>query len=506
MNPARSFLLAGGLLALSASFGIAAEPKAGPHAEHGNQEAREVSYYKDVRRIFQQHCQGCHQPAKPQGGYVMTSYADLLKKGDHEQPGIVPGHPEQSMVVEQILPKNGKKPAMPRGKDPLSAADIDLIKKWIAAGAKNDTPKTQEHVIDAKHPPIYTLSPDLSCVTFSPDGRLLAVSGYHEVLLHKGDGSGLVGRLVGESERIESIAFSPDGKLLAVAGGSPGRFGEIQVWDVAKRKLKLSVSVTFDTVYGVSWSHDGSKLAFGCADNTVRAIDSTTGKQVLYQGAHDDWVLGTVFSKDSTYLVSVSRDRSMKLTEVATQRFIDNITSITPGALKGGLLAVARNPVKRDTKVKNTDKGTDQSEKWYDELLIGGDDGVPRLYKMHRTTKRVIGDDANKIREYEKMPGLIYALAFNADGSQFAAGSSLDGKGELRVYQTADGKVVSKLTNVGPIYSVSFRPDGQVVASAGFDGVVRLSEAKTGKVVKEFIPVPLVRTAFDRPAFLARDR
>jgi WD40 repeat protein len=484
MNPARSLLLAGGLLALFASFGAAAEPKSG-----------EVSYYKDVRRIFQQHCQGCHQPAKPQGGYVMTSYADLLKKGDHEQPGIVPGHPEQSMVVEQILPKTGNKAAMPKGKDPLPAADIDIIKKWIATGAKNDTPKTQEHVIDAAHPPVYSVSPDLSCVTFSPDGQLLAVSGYHEVLLHKGDGSELVARLVGESERIESIAFSPDGKRLAVAGGSPGRFGEIQVWDVAKRKLKLSLSVTYDTVYGVSWSHDGSKLAFGCADNTVRAIDSDTGKQVLYQGAHDDWVLGTVFSKDSTFLVSVSRDRSMKLTEVATQRFIDNVTSITPGALKGGLLAVARNPVQRDTKVKNTAAGTDQSEKWYDELLIGGDDGVPRMYKMHRTTKRVIGDDANKIREYEKMPGLVYTLAFSADGSQFAAGSSLDGKGELRVYQTADGKVVSKLTSIGPIYSVSFRPDGQVIASAGFDGVVRLSDAKTGKVVKEFIPVPLTRTA-----------
>ncbi len=156
----------------------------------------------------------------------------------------------------------------------------------------------------------------------------------------------LVARLVGESERIESIAFSPDGKRLAVAGGSPGRFGEIQVWDVAKRKLKLSVSITFDTVYGVSWSHDGDKLAFGCADNTVRAIDAVSGKQVLYQGAHDDWVLGTVFSKDSTFLVSIGRDRSMKLTEVATQRFIDNVTSITPGALKGGLLAVARNPIK----------------------------------------------------------------------------------------------------------------------------------------------------------------
>jgi WD40 repeat protein/mono/diheme cytochrome c family protein len=481
------FLLAVLLLMSSVPLGFADESS-----------NKEISYYKDVRRIFQQHCQGCHQPAKPQGGYIMTSYADLLKKGDHEQPGIVPGHPEQSMVVEQILPKNGKKPAMPKGKDPLSAAEVEIIKKWIAAGAKNDTPKTQEHVVDAEHPPVYILPPDLSCVAYSPDGQLLAVSGHHEVLLHKGDGSELVGRLVGESERIEAVAFSPDGKRLAVAGGSPGRFGEIQVWDVAKRKLKLSVSITYDTVYGVSWSHDGEKLAFGCADNTVRAIDSTNGKQVLYQGAHDDWVLGTVFSKDSTYLVSVSRDRSMKLTEVATQRFIDNITSITPGALKGGLLAVARNPVQRDTKVQNTAKGTDQGEKWYDELLIGGDDGVPRLYKMHRTTKRVIGDDANKIREYEKMPGLVYALAFSPDGSLFAAGSSLDGKGELRVYQTADGKVVSKLTGIGPIYSVSFRPDGQVVASAGFEGVVRLSNAQTGKIIKEFIPVPLTKTTKTR--------
>jgi WD40 repeat protein len=483
-----SLFVVGGLPALFVSFSLAAEPTE-------KKEAKEISYYKDVRRIFQQHCQGCHQPAKPQGGYVMTSFADLLKKGDHDQPGIMPGHPDQSLVVDQIVSKNGKKPAMPKGKDALSPADVETITKWVAAGAKNDTPKTQEHRIDAEHPPVYTLSPDLSCVAFSPDGKLLAVSGYHEVLLHKSDGSGLAARLVGESERVESFAFSPDGKFLAVAGGSPGRFGEIQVWEVEKRKLKLSTSVTYDTVYGVSWSHDGGKLAFGCSDNTVRAIDATTGKQILYQGAHDDWVLGTVFSKDSTYLVSISRDRSMKLTEVATQRFIDNVTSITPGALKGGLLAVARNPVKRDTKVKNTAAGTDQSEKWYDELLIGGDDGVPRLYKMHRTTKRVIGDDANKVREYEKMTGLIYTLAFSPDGSLFAAGSSLDGKGELRVYQTADGKVISKLTDIGPIYSVSFHPNGQVVASAGFDGKVRLSDAKTGKVIKEFVPVPLTKTA-----------
>src|SRR5262249_61605129 len=130
------------------------------------------------------------------------------------------------------------------------------------------------------------------------------------------------------------------------------------------------VPMTFDTVYGISWSPDGTKLAFGCADNTLRAVDAATGQQVLYQGAHNDWVLGTVFSRDGKYLASVSRDRTVKLTEVTTQRFIDNITSITPGALKGGLSAIARNPEKGDKKVVNEQPGVDNAERLYDELLV----------------------------------------------------------------------------------------------------------------------------------------
>ena len=460
-------------------------------------EPTDVSYYRDVRRIFQQHCQGCHQPAKPLGSFVMTDYADLLKTGDHNLPGVVPGQPDKSFILEQITSKDGGKTAtMPKNTDPIPAAEVATIKKWIAEGAKDDTPLSVRDPINAEHPPVYELPPVVSAVAFSPDGSLLAVAGYHEVLLHKADGAGLVGRLVGLSERVQSIAFSPDGAYLAVAGGSPGRFGELQIWDVGRKKLKQSQSITFDTLYGVSWSPDGTKVAFGCADNTLRAIDAATGKQGLFQGAHNDWVLGTAFSKDSRFVASVGRDGSMKLTEVATQRFIDNITSITPGQLKGGLSAVELNPVKRDQKVNVSAGGIDKSDRWYDELLIAGSDGVPRLYKMHRETKRVIGDDANKVREYAEMPGRVFSVSFSKDGSQFVAGSSLDGTGEVRVYKTGNGEIVSKFqSQPGPVYSVAYAPDGKSIAAAGFDGTVRLIDPATGKLIREFVPVPIKTVA-----------
>src|SRR5215472_5657819 len=52
-----------------------------------------VSYYRQVRPILQANCQGCHQPAKSKGGYVMTEFKRLLAGGDSEGSAIVPKHP-----------------------------------------------------------------------------------------------------------------------------------------------------------------------------------------------------------------------------------------------------------------------------------------------------------------------------------------------------------------------------------------------------------------------------
>jgi WD40 repeat protein len=83
-------------------------------------------------------------------------------------------------------------------------------------------------------------------------------------------------------------------------------------------------------------------------------------------------------------------------------------------------------------------------------------------------------------------------VTFDRTGRLFAAGSSLDGTGEARVYETDTGKRVSTFEAVKtPVYGIAFRPDGKLVATAGFDGIIRLSDPTTGKLVREFVPVPV---------------
>ena len=428
-----------------------------------------VSFYRHVRPILQRHCSGCHQPSKQGGNLQLISFETFFKGGDGGA-SFLAGKPDESLIVKQI---SGEKPEMPLNADPLSAKQVETIRNWIAQGGTDDTPAAAKDDVSSTKPPVYTASPVITALAFSPDSTLLAVSGYHEVVLHKADGSEPAGRLIGRSPRINSIRFSPDGTKLAAAGGAPSLFGEIQFWDIVKRELVRSDTVGFDTLYGACFNDDGSLLSFGTFDNRVRAIQVADGKQVMSMDAHADLVYGTAFSLKNDHVISVSRDMSMKLTELKTSQFVDNITSITPGALKGGVMVVQRHPKE-------------------EQLLIGGADGEPKLYKIFRTQARQIGDDFNRLRSYTKLPGRVVSVNFNADGSRFVVGSSNATSGAARIYKTDTEAPLYELKgHTAGVFAVAFRPDGKHVATGGLDGIVRLFDAETGALVKEFVPVTI---------------
>jgi WD40 repeat protein len=459
-------------------------------ASHAAAQGTPVSFYKQVKPILQKRCQGCHQPASQGGKLILTSYA-AFKAGGATGPSFVPGRPEDSVLMRFIT---GNPPSMPKNAKPLSGAEVGLIRKWIAEGAKNDTPVIKDP-IDQDHPPVYTNPPVISALAYSPDGRTLAVSGFREVLLHKSDGTGLVARLVGRSHRINSLVYSTDGKVLAAVGGNPAQFGEVQFWNTETNKLINSIELGYDEFYGASFSPDGKELAFGSADNSVRIVSVPDGKLQMKFDNHSDWTFATAWTmpevekikaevakiaggttnrplvpEAAMHLLSTGRDRAVKLIVAKTGSFVDDINTFT-----SPYRTLAGHP----------------TQNW---VLVGGDDGIPRLYQIFRTKPRTMNqEDQSLLRTFEKQPGQINTVAFTRDGSRFAVAGE---GGEVRIYNTDDGKLVAAGKGLpGVTFSVSFRPDGQELAVGGLDGQVRLFHAMTGALVKAFVPVAVGKAA-----------
>lgn len=412
------------------------------------------SFLREVQPILQRNCLGCHQPAVKQGNLDLTSF-ELLAKGGNRGPAI-------PLILEYVTGK--RQPRMPLGGNPLPEEQIEILRKWIAAGAKDDTPLESRETNTGK-PHQYAQAPVINAIAYSPDGATVAVSGYREVLLHKSDGSGIRARLPGLSDRIHSLLFSKDGKTLVAAGGTPAKFGEVQVWDLATSKLARSVTLCNDTVFGAALSPDGTMVTVGCTDNTLRVLEVSTGKELQKVPHHENWVLGTAFGVNGKRIVSVSRDRAAKLTDVTNGQFIENVN-----LLRGELLAIARHPTR-------------------DYVAIGGEDRVAYYYMMDRPRVMRIADETTLIRKFELQSGVILALAFSPDGAQLAVAGA---GSEVNLYSTESGERSASLKgHKAGIYTIAFHPNGKQIATAGFDGSVRIYDAATGNLIKEFIPVEI---------------
>jgi len=224
--------------------------------------------------------------------------------------------------------------------------------------------------------------------------------------------------------------------------------------------------VSSDTVFGASLSPDGAKVAVGCVDNTVRAFETATGKELYKISSHENWPLATVFGIDSKRFVSVGRDSAAKLIDANAGQFLENVNQI-----RGELTAVARHPNK-------------------DEIVIGGSDRVPYVYLMDRPRNMKVGEEATLVRMLEPQDGAIFALDWSPDGKRIAvagAGASVN------LYDADTGaRTASCQGHSAGIYSVAFSPDSAHLATGGFDGRVRLYRSADCSLEKAFIPVPLV--------------
>ena len=122
-----------GILALDPRQGAAADPSSPVKA---NAAVKPIDFEKEVAPILLRRCSGCHNPSDNAGGLNLLSRETAFAGGKSGEPAIKPGDLDNSYAITRLdegeMPPKGKAP-------PLSAAELDTLKRWIAAGA--DWPK-----------------------------------------------------------------------------------------------------------------------------------------------------------------------------------------------------------------------------------------------------------------------------------------------------------------------------------------------------------------------------
>jgi hypothetical protein len=93
--------------------------------------ADEGDFRTRVAPILESRCVRCHGQGTSKGGLSLATARGLRTGGD-SGPAVVPGRPEESLLLEMIA---GQPPEMPRNGDPLPAGQVDGIRRWIERGA-----------------------------------------------------------------------------------------------------------------------------------------------------------------------------------------------------------------------------------------------------------------------------------------------------------------------------------------------------------------------------------
>jgi WD40 repeat protein len=426
-----------------------------------------VSFRGQVWPILKRHCWGCHSGADPQGGLKMDSVADMLKGGE-QGPLYVAGKPEESRLIKVI---SGANPEMPQMQPPLSAAKIELLRRWIAAGARDDS--TSVPLAPSALTPVeYKYPPAVTSVTLSADGKRGAAACRSEVVLFEVEGGGVAKRIATECDLLTHVEFSPAGDTLAVVGGSPARFGEVKFIRVADASVVSTRRLGHDTLFRGNFSPDGKSLAIGGADGAVYLIPVEQAAEVRKFDLHTDWVMDVAFAPDGKTLVSGGRDKATKISSVETGlllRAVDASPDIISGVATDGLFAVSsgRSRTLIGYEYKIALSGVE---------VTGAGNGAQPITKRDQYTK-----------PFESQPGEVLDMAASGDRKVVAVAGLFN---EARVYRIADRQRIVAIPNVpAPIYSVALDATASRLALGAKSGRVLVYELPTGKLVAELSPL-----------------
>ena len=162
----------------------------------------------------------------------------------------------------------------------------------------------------------------VEAVAVSPDGRYVACCGGSTddtlAVYHARSGAEVFSR-GGCGDGLSALCFSPDGTRIAVAS-----YRHISTWSAASGNRLASWYAP--GIRSLVWSPDGRWIAsggwgeYGSHDCTIRLWNASTGRQQTVFTGHEGWVTSLAFSSDGSKIASGSRDKSVRIWEVQRAR------------------------------------------------------------------------------------------------------------------------------------------------------------------------------------------
>lgn len=280
------------------------------------------SFTRDVAPLLVRHCVACHGAKNPQGEYQLHTLARAVVSGESDNAPFVAGKPDESEWLRLVTSTDAKE-RMPKDRPALAPAEIDILRRWIAAGAKAEgVDPAAPLLLIADHPeppapktyprplPIQALALRQGA---NADDDTILVGGYHEVTEWSVKTGQLIKRRGQMPQRIMALRLAADGRTLAVAGGEPGVWGSAAVWDLHENKQLAEVARGTELFFDAAWSNDGTRLAVAGGDRSVRIWDAKERRQLLEFEAHADWVRSVAWNSEGKLLVTASRDKTARI-------------------------------------------------------------------------------------------------------------------------------------------------------------------------------------------------